>query len=90
MLRHLFRTDLRFDPKIAAITVVSTLALTTAHYHTAWRPASGVLLFLVLPMAFILVVFRENPREYGFQVGDSLGDFYIRRTGCRRLFWMIP
>ena len=70
MLRYLFRTDLRFDPKIAAITVVSTLALTTAYYHTAWRPASGVLLFLVLPMAFILVVFRENPREYGFQVGD--------------------
>lgn len=70
MLRHLFHANLRFDPKIVTITVVSTLALTTAHYHTAWRPASGVLLFLVLPMAIILFVFRENPREYGFQIGD--------------------
>ncbi|GAB4492258.1 MAG: hypothetical protein Fur0016_26120 [Anaerolineales bacterium] len=70
MLRHLFHANLRFDPKIVAITVVSTLALTVAHYHTAWRPASGVLLFLVLPMAIILFVFRENPKEYGFQIGD--------------------
>lgn len=70
MLRHLFRTDLRFDPKIAAITIVSTLALTVAHYHAAWRPYSGLLFFLVLPLTIILCVFREHPREYGFQLGD--------------------
>jgi len=28
------------------------------------------LLFFVLPMAIILFVFRENPRDYGFQLGD--------------------
>lgn len=70
MLKDLFHTGLRFDPKIVTITVVSTLGLTVAHYHTAWRPFDGVLLFLVIPMAFILFVFRENPREYGFQLGD--------------------
>lgn len=70
LLRNLFQTNLRLDPKIAVITVVSTLALTVAHYHTAWRPYDGVLLFLVLPLAIILFFFRENPREYGFQLGD--------------------
>ncbi len=70
MLRDLFRSNLRFDPKIAAIAIVSTLALTVAHYHTAWRPYDGVLLFLVLPLALILLVFREHPSEYGFQLGD--------------------
>ncbi len=70
ILRNLFQPDLRFDPKITVITIVSTLALTLAHYHTAWRPYDGIFLFLVLPMAIILFVFRENPREYGFQLGD--------------------
>jgi len=70
MLRNLFQTNLRFDPKIVTITIVSTLALTVAHYHTAWRPYDGVLLFLALPLAIILFLFRENPREYGFQLGD--------------------
>ncbi len=70
MLRNLFQTNLRFDPKITVITIVSTLSLTVAHYHTAWRPYDGVLLFLVLPLAIILLIFRENPRQYGFQLGD--------------------
>jgi membrane protease YdiL (CAAX protease family) len=69
-MKKLFHTGLHFDPKIVTITIVSTLALTVAHYHTDWRPYDGVALFLVIPMAFILFVFRENPKEYGFQLGD--------------------
>ena len=28
------------------------------------------LLYFIIPMLFILVVFRENPRDYGFTLGD--------------------
>lgn len=68
--RRLFYPGLQFEPKIVIITIFSTLALTVAHYHTAWRPYDGVLLFLVLPLAIIFFVFRENPGDYGFQLGD--------------------
>lgn len=69
-LPTLLPTNLRLDPKITAITIISTLALTVAHYHTAWRPYDGVFLFLILPLAVILFAFRENPRDYGLQLGD--------------------
>lgn len=68
--RRLFYSGLQFDLKIVIITIFSTLALTVAHYHTAWRPYDGVLLFLVFPLAIILFVFRENAGDYGFQLGD--------------------
>ncbi len=72
MFKKLFQTGLRFDWKIATITVISTLLLTVAHYHrfTSWKPFDGVILFFAIPLAFILFVFRENPKEYGFQLGD--------------------
>lgn len=70
MLRNLFTPFPNFDTKLTVITVISTLALTLAHYHTAWRPLSGVVLFLVLPLSVIVVGFREHPSEYGFQIGD--------------------
>lgn len=70
MFHNLFSTLPRFDAKMTVITIVSTLALTIAHYHPAWRPMSGVVLFLVLPLAVIWFAFRESPRTYGFQLGD--------------------
>lgn len=70
MLHRLFSPLPRFDPKLTVITVVSTLALTLAHYHPAWQPWSGVGLFLAMPLAVTVFGFRESPREYGFQLGD--------------------
>jgi len=72
MLKKLFQTDLRFDWKIVTTTVVSTLLVLIDHYHvfTSWKPLDRTILYLVIPLAFILFVFRENPREYGFQLGE--------------------
>ncbi len=63
---------LRFDWKIVTITIVSTLLLMVDYYHrlTSWKPYDRTILYFVVPMAIILLVFRENPREYGFQLGD--------------------
>jgi membrane protease YdiL (CAAX protease family) len=61
-----------FDLKIVSITVISTLLVILDRYHnfTSWKPLDRTLLYLVIPLAVIWFVFRENPRDYGFQLGD--------------------
>jgi membrane protease YdiL (CAAX protease family) len=72
MLRKLFTIDGHLDWKIAVLTVVSTLVILVERYNqlTKWETLDRFLLFFILPMAIILFVFKENPREYGFQLGD--------------------
>ena len=63
---------MRFDWKIAGITIISTLLMIVEHYHdfTSFKPLDRTILYLIIPLFFILLVFRENPRDYGFQLGD--------------------
>ena len=70
--KTLFRGGLRFDWKVIGITVISTLLLIVESYHTftPWKPADRTILYLFIPLFFVLFVFREDPRAYGFQVGD--------------------
>jgi membrane protease YdiL (CAAX protease family) len=73
MLRKLFHTGLHFDWKIVTITIVSTLVMMIDYYHhfiPGWKGWDRTLLYFVVPMVFILFVFRENPKDYGFQLGD--------------------
>jgi len=72
MLRKIFTINARLDWKIAVLTVVSTLAILVESYNSLTKSETldRFLLFFVLPMAIILFVFRENPRDYGFQLGD--------------------
>ena len=81
MLKKLFHTDLHFDWKIVTITVVSTLAIMIDYYYLfipAWNGLDAnfrkgldeTVLYLLLPLVLIVFVFRENPKEYGFQWGD--------------------
>jgi membrane protease YdiL (CAAX protease family) len=72
MIRKLFTIDGHLDWKIAVLTVVSTLVILVERYNqlTKWETLDRFLLFFILPMAIIFFVFKENPREYGFQLGD--------------------
>lgn len=71
-MKTIFSTNLRFDWKLVTITVISTLLLILDRYHqfTSWKPLDRTILYLVIPLAIIVFIFRENPREYGFQLGD--------------------
>jgi CAAX protease family protein len=71
-MRKLISINAHLDWKIAVLTVGSTLAIMVESYNslTKWETLDRFLLFFVLPMAIILLVFRENPRDYGFQLGD--------------------
>lgn len=63
---------IRFDWKIVTITIVSTLLLMVDHYHklTPVKEIDRTVLYLLVPLAFIIFVFRESPRNYGFALGD--------------------
>jgi membrane protease YdiL (CAAX protease family) len=78
-MRNLFRTGLKFDWKVVTITIVSTLVLLVDSYFRItekwiggmwWKAIDRTILYFIIPMLFILVVFRENPRDYGFTLGD--------------------
>lgn len=63
---------LAFDWKIVSITIASTLLLMVDHYYQLMpvKEWDRVILYLLIPLLFILLVFRENPRTYGFALGD--------------------
>lgn len=58
--------------KLTTVSVLSTLLLVIDRYHsfTLWKGLDRTLLYLCIPLLVIVLVFRESPRDYGFQLGD--------------------
>jgi uncharacterized protein len=78
-MKYLLGEKLNFDWKIVTVTIVSTLLLMVDHYHklTPYKYWDRVILYLVIPLLLTLILFRDNPREYGFSFGDwKLGLIY--------------
>ena len=71
-MKSLLGFKLHFDWKVVTITIVSTTLLIVDHYQriTAHKDWDRLILYLFIPLAFILFVFRENPRSYGLSFGD--------------------
>ncbi|HNK63138.1 MAG TPA: type II CAAX endopeptidase family protein [Anaerolineales bacterium] len=71
-MKYLLGEKLGFDWKILAVTVASTLMLILDRYHqwTAQKYLDRFILYLFVPLLVILVFFREDPRGYGFSLGD--------------------
>ena len=78
-MKYLIGEKLNFDWKVVTVTILSTLLLMVDYYHKIFpqKYLDRLLLYLVIPLFIILVVFRENPRNYGFSFGDwKLGITY--------------
>ena len=71
-MKSLFGVRLTFDWKIVTVTICSTLLLIVDAYHrlTPNKAFDRLILYLLIPLIIVLFVFRENPREYGFTVGE--------------------
>ena len=71
-MNYLLGERLHFDWKVVTITIVSTLLLMVDHYHrfAASKYWDRFILYLIIPLIIILLLFRENPKEYGFSLGD--------------------
>ena len=71
-MKYLLGEKLNFDWKVTTVTIVSTLLLIVDHYYTftAHKYWDRLILYLVIPLLIIVILFRENPKEYGFSFGD--------------------
>ncbi|KXK12140.1 MAG: abortive infection protein [Chloroflexi bacterium OLB14] len=71
-MKYLTGEKLNFDWKITVATIVSTLLLMIDHYHklTAYKYLDRIILYLIIPLLIIIILYRENPKEYGFSFGD--------------------
>jgi membrane protease YdiL (CAAX protease family) len=82
-MKSLLGSKLKFDWKIVIITIVSTLLLVVDYYHhlTNYKYLDRVLLYLIIPLIFILFLFREHPRYYGLTFGDWKVGFVLTLGG---------
>jgi len=85
-MNYLLGERLKFDWKIVTITIVSTLLFMVDFYHRQFLFQHlghwfRVVLYLVVPLFFIVVLFRENPKEYGFGFGDWKAGLIITAIG---------
>jgi membrane protease YdiL (CAAX protease family) len=95
MLRKWLRLDdLVFDREIVAITIASTLILMVDYYYplTPFPVIDGLGLYLLLPLALIVIGFRKPVRQFGFTLGDWKAGLLI--TGAAVLImapilWLI-
>lgn len=71
-MKYLLGEKINTDWKIVLVTIISTLVLLIDYYHDfmAHEYWDRVVLYLFIPLAVIVFLFRENPKEYGFSFGD--------------------
>jgi len=82
-MKFLLGEKLSFDWKVVTITIVSTLLLMVDYYHrlTEYKYWDRVILYLLVPLIIILLLFRENPKEFGFSLGDWKAGLLITAIG---------
>lgn len=76
------------DWKPAVAIVVSTLALSVGDYHTLFEgrhDLDSLVLYLGVPLAVILLIFRESPSRYGFRLGDWKAGLALTAASCAGL-----
>jgi membrane protease YdiL (CAAX protease family) len=71
-MNYLLGEKLNFNWKIVTVTIVSTLLLMVDQYHnfSLYKYWDRIVLYLFIPLILIVFLFRENPKEYGFTLGD--------------------
>jgi len=76
--------QIRMDWKPATAIIVSTLMIVVDHYHRifAYRGYESLLLYLGVPLLVILILFRESPSRYGFQLGDWKAGLALTAVSC--------
>ncbi len=82
-MKTLLGERLHFDWKVLTITIVTTLLLMVDYYHqlTPYKGYDRTILYLLIPLFIILVVFRDNPRDYGFTFGDWKAGLILTALG---------
>src|SRR5512142_1770300 len=83
MFRRLLGEPQRFDWKVVTITIVSTLLLMIDFYHqlTPAKVVDRIVLYLVVPLLVVVLLFRDDPADYGFSLGDWKAGLALTAAG---------
>jgi membrane protease YdiL (CAAX protease family) len=74
-----------FDLKLTLIIIMGTLLPLVDYYNhriTGNKAYDRMILYFVIPMAVILLLFRDRPAEYGFQLGNWRVGLMWTIIGC--------
>lgn len=74
-----------FDLKLTLIIIMGTILPMIDyydHYITGEKAYDRILLYLIIPMAVILLVFRDRPADYGFRIGRWRKGLFWTAIGC--------
>ncbi len=93
-MKTLLGECLRFDWKVVTVIIVSTLLLIIDFYHqfTPNKDYDHILLYLIIPLIVILLVFRDDPRDYGFTFGDWKTGILLTLVGAAAMaiiLWFV-
>ncbi len=84
-----------FDLKLTLLIILSTILPMIDHYNhhiTGNKAYDRLVLYFIIPMVLILLIFRESPAAYGFQIGNwRVGLLYvvIGCVGMALILWFI-
>jgi membrane protease YdiL (CAAX protease family) len=76
---------IEFDLKLTLIIILSVVLPMIDHYNhriTGTKAYDRMVLYFVIPMLVILLLFRDKPADYGFQLGDWRGGLMWTVIGC--------
>ncbi len=78
--------EIQIQWKIATTIIVSTLVIVIERYRSFFldKEFDHLFLFLLIPIFFVAIVFREKPSQYGFQIGDWKAGLVLTGAG-----WII-
>ncbi len=74
-----------FDLKLTLIIILSVLLPLIDHYQhriTGTKAYDRLILYFVIPMAIIILLFRDRPADYGFTIGDWRTGLKWTLIGC--------
>lgn len=76
---------IEFDLQLVLIIILSTVLPMIDYYGhriTGTKAYDRLILYLVIPMVVILLLFRDKPADYGFQIGDWRKGLMWTAIGC--------
>lgn len=75
---------IEFDLKLTLIIILSVVLPMIDYYHsiTGTKAYDRMILYFVIPMLVILLVFRDKPADYGFQIGNWQKGLMWTAIGC--------
>ncbi len=84
-----------FDLKLTLIIIMGTIIPMVDYYNhriTGTKAYDRIILYFIIPMAVVILLFRDRPADYGFQLGNwRLGLMWtvIGCVGMAIILWFI-